>query len=86
MAATGHPSGVAGAAVYNRSPFDTVFLCCEQESDEVGLSEHGVGRCCGVVGVLSNEELVFLEPEGVLDSFSTAFAVFARPEEQEEGD
>ena len=49
--------GVAGAAVSNRSPLDNVLLGCEQETDEVGLSKHGVGRHHGVVGLLSNEEM-----------------------------
>ena len=59
------PLGVAGAAVSNRSPLETVLLGYEQEAEEVGLIEHGVGcRCgvgrrCGVVGMLSNEELDF---------------------------
>ena len=36
--------------------------------------------------MLSNEELDALEPEGVLGSFSTALAVFACLEEEEEGE
>ena len=80
------PLGVAGESVSNQYPLDTVLLGCEQEADGVGLSEHGVGRRYGVVGLLPNEELYILEPEGVLDSVSTFLAVFAWPEEEEEGD
>ena len=49
------PLGVAGAAVSNQYPLDTVLMGCEQEADKVGLKELGVGRRYGVVGLLSNE-------------------------------
>ena len=68
---------MADAAVSNRFPFDTILLGCEQEDDKVSLNEHGVGSSCGVVGLLSNEELYVLEPEGVLDSVGNDLAVFA---------
>ena len=71
------PLGVAGAAVSNQSPLDAVILGCKQEADEFGLSEHGVGRCCGVVGLLSNGELDVPEPEGVLGSVGTVLALYA---------
>ena len=54
---------------------------CEQESDEVGLNKHGVGCRHGVVGLLSNEELYFFDPEGVLGGVGTALTVFTWPEE-----
>ena len=76
---------MADAAVSNRFPLDTVLLGCEQEADKVGLSKHGVGRHCGVVWLLSNGELDVLEPEGVMGGVCTALAVFAWPEEEEEG-
>ena len=47
--------GVAGAAMSNRFLLDDVILGFEQEADKVGLSKHGVGRLCGVVGLLYNE-------------------------------
>ena len=47
--------GVAGADVSNQFPLDAVILGCEQEADKVGLSKHGVGHRCGVVGLLYNE-------------------------------
>ena len=47
--------GVAGAAVSNLFLLDAVILGCEQEADKVGLSKHGIGHCCGVVGLLYNE-------------------------------
>ena len=80
------PLGVAGAAVSNRSSLDAVLLGCEQESNKVGLSKHGVVSHHGVVGLLSNEELGILDPEGVLGGVGTALAVFACLEEEEEGD
>ena len=70
----------------NQSPLDNVLLGCEQEADKISRIDHGVGRCCNVVGLLSNEELYILDPEGVLESVGTALAVFAWTEEEEEGD
>ena len=77
---------MAGAAVSNRFPLDDVLLVCEQEAGKVGLSKHGVGHRSGVVGLLFNEELDVLEPEGMLGGVGTALVVFAWPEEEEEGD
>ena len=68
---------MAGAAVYNRFPLDDVLLVCEQEAGKVGLSKHGVGHRIGVVGLLFNEELDVLEPEGMLGGVGTALVVFA---------
>ena len=61
-------------------------MACEHEADEVSLSDHGIGRRCGVVRLLSNEELYVPETEGALDSVGTALVLFAWPEEEEEGD
>ena len=69
--------------MFNQYPLATIILGCEQDADKVVLSEHGVGRHCGVVGLLSNEELDVLETEGVLDSVGTALAIFACTEEEE---
>ena len=77
---------MADAAVSNRFPLDTVLLGCEQEADEVGLSEHGVGRRCVVVGLLSNKESDVFEPEGVLGGVGTTLAVFTWAGEEEEDD
>ena len=77
---------MAGAAVSNQSPLDAVLLGCEQEAEEVCLSKHGVERCCGIVGLLSNEELDVFELEGVLGGVGTVLAVFIWTEEEEEGD
>ena len=75
------PLEVAGATVSNQCHLDAVLLGCEKEADEVGLSDHGVGRRCGVVGFLPNEELDVFEPEEVLGGVSTSLEVFAFPEE-----
>ena len=53
--------GVEGAAVSNLSPLYTVRLSCEHDAEKVGLSKHGVGRHCDVVGLLYNEELDVLD-------------------------
>ena len=50
------------------------------------MSEHSVERRCGVVEMLSNEELDVLETEGVLGGVGTALAAFDWTEEEEEGD
>ena len=75
------PLGVAGATVSNQCHLDAVLLGCEKEADEVGLSDHGVGRRCGVVGFLPNEELDVFEPQGVLGCVGAASAVLDWVEE-----
>ena len=47
--------GVAGVAMSNQLPPDAVILGCEQEADKVSLRKHGIGHCCGVVGLMYNE-------------------------------
>ena len=80
------PLGVVGAAVFNRSPLDVVLLGFEQEANKVRMGKHSVGRRCGVVGMLSNEELGVPEPERVMSGVGTALAVSVWLEEEEEGD
>ena len=70
----------------NHFPLYAVLQGCEQEADKVGLMEHSVGRCCGVVGLLSNEELDIIDTEGVLGGVGTVLAVFTWPEGVKEGD
>ena len=72
--------------MYNQFPLGAVILGCKQEADKFGLSKHGVGHRCGVVGLLYNEYFDVLETEGVLGGVSTALAVFSWTEEEEEGD
>ena len=64
-----------------RISLDSVILVREQETDKVYLSEDFVGYCCGVVGMLSNEELGVPEPERVVGSISAPLTVFTGPEE-----
>ena len=66
----------------NKSPLDSVLLGCKKEVDKVGLIEHGVERCCGVVGLMNNEEIDVLDTEGVLGSVGTSLAVFVWTEEE----
>ena len=61
----------------NQPTLDYVLLGCEHKVDEVGLIKHGVGHRCGVVWMLSNEELDVLDPEGVMGGVGTSLAVFA---------
>ena len=76
------PLGVAVEAMPNQFFLNSVLLGCEQEADKVGLSKHVIGCRCGVVGLLSNEELDVLLPEGVMGVVGTVLAVFAWPEEE----
>ena len=55
--------GVDGADMSNRLPLDAVLLGFEKESEKLGLSEHGVGRHRGVLGLMFNSELEVLDPE-----------------------
>ena len=71
------PLGVASAAVSHLFALEAVLLGCEVEADKVGLVKHGVVRRCGVVGLLSNEELYSFDPEGVLGGVGTSSSVFA---------
>ena len=73
---------MATADVSNRFPLDDVIMGCEQEAGKVGLSKHGVGHRSGVVGLLFNEELDVLEPEGMLGGVGYALVVLAWPEEK----
>ena len=52
---------MAGLAVPNQIALDSVRLRHKEETDKVYLGEDDVGGGCGVVGMLSNEELDILE-------------------------
>ena len=69
----------------DRLSLDSVLLGREEDTGKVCLCEDVVGCCCGVVGLLSNEELDAPESERVVGGISAAFAVLAGPEEEEEG-
>ena len=56
------------------------FWVVKRSLYKVGIIKHGVGHRHGIVGMLSNEELDVLEPEGVLGVDVIALAVFAWPE------
>ena len=68
------PLGVDGAAVSNRFTLYSVLLGCGQEANEVCLCENGIGQRCGIVGLLSNEELDVPEPERVVGGIGASFA------------
>ena len=73
--------GVDTVFMSNQFFLDDVLLCYEKEADKVDLSEHGVGHCLGIVGLLYNEELYVLDTEGVLGGVGTALVVFTWTEE-----
>ena len=49
------PLEVDGAVVVDKFSLDSALMGCEQRAEKVCLCENGVGRRCGVVGLLSNE-------------------------------
>ena len=77
------PLGMAGSAMSDRLPLDSVLMRCEKKTDEVCLCENISGSSCGVVGLLSNEELDALESKRVVGGVCAALAVLAGPEEEE---
>ena len=79
------PLGVDGSAVSNQLSFDSVIMGRKKETEKFCLCKEVVGCHCGVLGLLSNEELIFPDPEWVVGGIGASFSVLAGPEEEEEG-
>ena len=77
---------VDGVAMVNQFHIDSVLMGLEQKADKFCLCNNGVGCCCDVVGLLSNEEFDVPDPEHMVGNIGSALAVFAWLEEEEEGD
>ena len=70
---------VDGATVFNQLPLMPLSWVVNRLTFSASYSQPKITASCGVVGLISNEELEFLEPEGVLGGVGTDLAVFAWP-------
>ena len=78
--------GVPCPTVPNRLSFDPILLGHKEDTDKIGSCACAqTGKGC-VEGLLTKEELDFLDSERVVGFVGSSLAIFSRTEEEEESD